>query len=180
MPPSAAASSSSSRRAPPASRPRCSRYRRPRSRWAAACSRTRRAAGRMRCASCERFRMGPASCQMQRMDLYVLRHGIAQEAAPEHHDAARALSDGGAKKMRRQVKGLRRLGWTFDRIFTSPWLRAKQSAALREPLCDLDPEETVLLAQPPSRELMQLVGETNADHVAVVGHEPWLTELERV
>ena len=121
--------------------------------------------------------MPPASCQMQPMNLYVIRHGVAQEAAPEHHDAARELTDDGAKNLRREVKGLRRLGWTFDRIFTSPWLRAKQSAALLEPLCDNEVEETVLLAQPPTRELMQLIGETNADHVAVVGHEPWLTEL---
>ena len=62
-------------------------------------------------------------------------------------------------------------------MFTSPWMRAKQTAALLEPLSDHDPEETVLLAQPPTRELMQLIADTNADHVAVVGHEPWLTEL---
>ena len=114
---------------------------------------------------------------MQAMHLYVLRHGVAQEAAPEHHDAARELTPDGEKKIRRQVKGLRRLGWTFDRVFTSPWLRAKQTAALLEPLCDKEPEETVLLAQPPTRELMQLVADTNLEHVAVVGHEPWLGEL---
>lgn len=121
--------------------------------------------------------MGPASCQMRAMHLYVIRHGEAQQAAPEHHDAARELTPDGEKKFRREVKGLRRLGWTFDRVFTSPWLRAKQTAALLEPLCDHEPEDTVLLAEPPTRELMQLVADTNAEHVAVVGHEPWLTEL---
>jgi phosphohistidine phosphatase len=114
---------------------------------------------------------------MRPMHLYVIRHGVAQQAAPEHHDAARSLSPDGEKKFRREVKGLRRLGWTFDRVFTSPWLRAKQTAALLEPLCEREPEETVLLAQPPTRDLMQLVSDTGAEHVAVVGHEPWLTEL---
>lgn len=111
------------------------------------------------------------------MHLYVIRHGEAQEAAPEHHDAARSLTPDGEKKFRREVKGLRRVGWTFDHVFTSPWLRAKQTAALLEPLCDHEPEDTVLLAQPPTRELMQLISDTNAEHVAVVGHEPWLGEL---
>ncbi len=121
--------------------------------------------------------MGSQRCQMRAMHLYVIRHGVAQEAAPEHHDAARALTPEGEKNFRREVKGLRHLGWTFDRVFTSPWLRAKQTAALLEPLCDHDPEETVLLAEPPTRELMQLISDTNAEHVAVVGHEPWLGEL---
>ncbi|MBV8758055.1 MAG: phosphohistidine phosphatase SixA [Deltaproteobacteria bacterium] len=111
------------------------------------------------------------------MHLYVIRHGVAEEAAPDQHDAARPLTPDGEKKFRREVKGLRRLGWTFDRIFTSPWVRAKQTAALLDPLAEHDPEETILLAQPPTRELMQLIADTNADHVAIVGHEPWLTEV---
>ena len=121
--------------------------------------------------------MGPASCQMQPMELYVIRHGIAEDAGPGQDDAERALTSDGEQKLRRQVKGLRELGWMFERVLTSPWLRAKQTAALLEPLAESDPVETELLAASPSRELMTLIAETKAEHVAVVGHEPWLGEL---
>jgi phosphohistidine phosphatase len=114
---------------------------------------------------------------MQRMELYVIRHGIAEDAGPGQDDAERALTADGEKKLRREVKGLRELGWTFDRVLTSPWLRAKQTAKLLAPLADHDATETELLAAPPSRELMTLIADTKADHVAVVGHEPWLGEL---
>jgi len=121
--------------------------------------------------------MGPASCQMQRMQLYVIRHGIAEDAGPGQDDAERALTSDGEKKLRREVKGLRELGWMFERVLTSPWLRAKQTAKLLASITEHDVTETELLAAPPSRELMTLIAETKAEHVAVVGHEPWLGEL---
>jgi len=56
-------------------------------------------------------------------------------------------------------------------------LRAKQTAKLLASITEHDVTETELLAAPPSRELMTLIAETKAEHVAVVGHEPWLGEL---
>ena len=114
---------------------------------------------------------------MQPMQLYVIRHGIAEDAAPGQDDAERALTDAGKQKLRREVKGLRELGWTFERVLTSPWLRATETAKLLAPLAEAEPTETELLAAPPSRELMTLIAETQVEHVAVVGHEPWLGEL---
>lgn len=114
---------------------------------------------------------------MQPMQLYVIRHGIAEDVGPGDDDASRALTSDGEKKLRREVKGLRELGWIFDHVLTSPWLRAKQTAALLAPLAEADAIETELLAAPPSRELMTLVAQTKGEHVAVVGHEPWLGEL---
>lgn len=110
------------------------------------------------------------------MHLYVIRHAIAEDAEPGQSDAERALTDDGERKMRRIVKGMRRLDIELDRILTSPWRRATQTAMLLQPLCDDPPLSTELLAQAPKAELLALIAEMN-ETTAVVGHEPWLGEL---
>lgn len=111
------------------------------------------------------------------MQLYVIRHAIAEDAAPGQDDASRDLTETGERKFRAVVKGLRSLGWTFDRVLTSPWLRAKRTAKLLEPVSEEAPIETELLTDSPGRELLALLAEKAAPSLAVVGHEPWLSEL---
>ncbi len=110
------------------------------------------------------------------MHLYVIRHAIAEDAAPEQDDAARELTDDGVRKLKQVVKGLRALDITFDRVLTSPWARARHTAELLAPLCDDDPIATDLLAQTPRAELLAMIAEVPGE-TAVVGHEPWLGEL---
>lgn len=114
------------------------------------------------------------------MNLYVVRHAIAEDRRPELDDASRDLTEDGLRKLRRAVRGLRELRVRFDRVLTSPWLRARHTADALEPLCDEDPIETELLAQPPRAELLAMIAETTSagqNGTAVVGHEPWLGEL---
>lgn len=110
------------------------------------------------------------------MELFVIRHGIAEDAAPEQDDPSRELTKVGEKKLRRAVKGMHRLGFGFERVLTSPWARAARTAKLLAPIADEDPIETELLTQPPRAELLAMIAERNAT-TAVVGHEPWLGEL---
>ena len=110
------------------------------------------------------------------MQLFVIRHGIAEDAAPGQDDASRELTEDGERKLRKVVKGLRRLDIDFDRILTSPWRRATQTAIALQPLCEEPPLSTDLLAQSPKAELLALIAELN-ETTAVVGHEPWLGEL---
>ena len=110
------------------------------------------------------------------MQLFVIRHGIAEDAIPGQDDASRELTEAGERKLKKIVKGLRRMPVDFDRILTSPWRRATQTAILLQPLCDEPPLSTDLLAQSPKSELMALIAEMN-ETTAVVGHEPWLGEL---
>ncbi len=110
------------------------------------------------------------------MQLFIIRHAIAEDAVPGQEDASRELTKDGEKKLRRIVKGLRRLGLDFDRILTSPWQRAKQTAVLLRPLCEEPPLATDLLCASPKAELLALVAELN-ETAAIVGHEPWLGEL---
>lgn len=110
------------------------------------------------------------------MQLYVIRHAIAEDATPGQADGERALTHEGAKRMRRVVKGMRRANVQFDRVVSSPWVRARETAAMLEPLCDAEPAFTDLLIQSPRAELLALIAERGED-TAVVGHEPWLGEL---
>jgi phosphohistidine phosphatase len=111
------------------------------------------------------------------MHLYVIRHAVAEAARPGQDDASRDLTDSGERKFRRSVKGLRALGWTFDRVLTSPWTRARRTAELLAPVSEHDPVPTDLLCDSPSRELLAMIGEAGTSSMAVVGHEPWLSEL---
>jgi phosphohistidine phosphatase len=114
------------------------------------------------------------------MQLYVVRHAIAEDAAAGQDDGERELSGDGKRKLRAAVRGLRAARIRFDRVLTSPKLRAVQTADALAPLCDAPPIVTELLAQPPRNELLAQIAEITSggkDGTAVVGHEPWLGEL---
>jgi phosphohistidine phosphatase len=118
----------------------------------------------------------------QPMHLYVIRHAIAEDAAPGDDDAARRLTPAGERKFRKAVQGLRKLDWRFERVLASPWQRAARTAELLGPVRDADPIASDLLCMPPTMELLALLSEvtgpTKPDRgTAVVGHEPWLGEL---
>ena len=80
------------------------------------------------------------------MQLFVIRHGIAEEAEPGEPDAERALTKDGKKKLKAVVRGMRAAGWKLDRVITSPWRRAMQTAAV---LAKRDPIVTDLLTCSP-------------------------------
>ena len=110
------------------------------------------------------------------MQLYVIRHAIAEDAAPGQDDVTRELTEDGIKKLKQVVRDMRELDMTFDRIVSSPWTRATHTAQLLEPLCDEPIVTTELLCQSPRAELLSVIAE-KGEITAVVGHEPWLGEL---
>jgi phosphohistidine phosphatase len=116
------------------------------------------------------------------MHLFVIRHAIAEDADPGDDDAARELTVDGVRKFKRSVQGLRELKWTFDRVLTSPWKRALQTAEMLKPIEDGETISTELLCDKPRPELFALIAEMSGTQeeghaTAVVGHEPWLSEL---
>jgi len=110
------------------------------------------------------------------MNLFVIRHAIAEDAVAGQADADRELSSDGERRFRRAVKGLRALDVRFDQVLTSPWTRAKATADLLAPVAEHDPIVTDLLCQKPRAELLAAIAEYPTS-MAVVGHEPWLGEL---
>src|SRR2546423_1896228 len=106
------------------------------------------------------------------MQLYVVRHAIAEEAAEGQADASRKLTSDGERKLKRVVAGLRGLRVRFDRVLTSPWTRARQTADALAPLSNTTAVETELLTKSPTAELLAQIAEvTSASKrgTAVVG-----------
>ena len=110
------------------------------------------------------------------MHLYLIRHGIAEPRRSGQADGGRRLTEDGRSRVIREVKGLKRIGIQFDALWHSPLVRAVETAALLEPLVRGATRQTPLLAQSPTRQLLELVRD-GGDDVALVGHEPWLGEL---
>jgi len=62
------------------------------------------------------------------MQIYLLRHGIAEEARPGFPDPERALTSEGRDKLRRVLKQARRAGVAPSLILSSPYRRALETA----------------------------------------------------
>ena len=113
--------------------------------------------------------------------LVVIRHAIAEDrdafAATSKPDSQRPLTDEGRKRMRRAVKGLRRVQSELDLVATSPLVRAAQTAEIIAG--EFKGLPTVVLEElSPERRPDELLGWLRAQpvgsRVAVVGHEPHL------
>lgn len=120
------------------------------------------------------------------MNLVLVRHAEAVERGTLRRDAARPLTPAGRRRFARSVEGLRRLGLRFDLVLHSPWLRAVETADLLAPIVRGEFAVTRSLSKRPSDALLAELQSAGAAHgadspadrtVAVVGHEPWLSEL---
>src|SRR5260370_41637062 len=62
-----------------------------------------------------------------RVEIYVLRHGIAEDGEAGQPDAERALTPDGKKKLRSALKVAKAAGVSPSLILTSPYKRAVQT-----------------------------------------------------
>jgi len=109
------------------------------------------------------------------VELLLVRHGVAEPAARGTSDRERALTDEGRAKMKRIARALVRIVGSAEVLWTSPLVRAKETAALIAEEFELGPKETsalVLDASP--QELFELLGGSSGRAIAV-GHEPHLS-----
>lgn len=117
------------------------------------------------------------------VELYIVRHAIAAERGPEWpDDNKRPLTERGIDRFKQVVAGLVFLDVQLDIIFTSPLLRARQTAELlAEGLPESAPVETADALAPghTTLEVMEQIAREagGATRVAVVGHEPDLGAL---
>ncbi len=120
------------------------------------------------------------------MILYVVRHAIAELRSPtntEEQDSQRPLTKQGRKKMRRIARGLADMGVQIDLLFTSPYVRAADTAAILVKQMDLGKKTLVTTENlTPGADPNDLVKEINdrrgaAENVAIVGHEPGLSQF---
>ena len=64
------------------------------------------------------------------MQIYLLRHGIAEDARPGHSDAKRALTKEGGERVAEVIKAARRAGAEPSLIVSSPFVRAVETARI--------------------------------------------------
>ena len=115
------------------------------------------------------------------MQIYLLRHGIAEDARPGHPDAERALTGEGREKLRRVLKRARLAQVAPGVILSSPYRRAVETADVAvEELCyqgkvvrtgRLVPEASPLDAW---EEIRSRKGESS---ILLASHEPLMSSL---
>jgi phosphohistidine phosphatase len=64
------------------------------------------------------------------VELLLLRHGIAEERSPDRPDDERALTPEGRQRTRRVLERARAMGLVADRLISSPYRRARQTAEI--------------------------------------------------
>ncbi len=115
------------------------------------------------------------------MELYILRHGIAEEGNAGQKDSERALTDEGRKKLREVMRVAQRADVAPALIVSSPYLRAVQTAEIA---IDVLRYKGTLLQTPvliPSSEPEPVWHEVrthkDAPSIMLVGHEPLLSQV---
>ena len=108
------------------------------------------------------------------MELFLIRHAIAAPRSLTLPDADRPLTPQGRERFTQVVAGLQHLGIRLQQVHHSPWRRAVETAALLAPVLKGDLLPTQALARPPEAALLDEIDQSPA---ALVGHEPWMSEL---
>jgi phosphohistidine phosphatase len=115
------------------------------------------------------------------MELYLFRHGIAEDAGPGQSDARRALTDEGKKKVAEVVKAARRAGVEPSLIVSSPYVRAVETAQIAVEgfgyKGDLIRTETLVPFGSPEEVWAELRDYSEERAILLAGHEPLLSRL---
>ena len=110
--------------------------------------------------------------------LWLLRHGeaVPHESKP---DADRELTPRGERQAVAAGQGLARLGVEFAACYTSPKVRARDTARLACDALNIEPQEAQSLENGFGREdaLELLMAHDDHARVLVVGHEPSFSQV---
>jgi phosphohistidine phosphatase len=115
------------------------------------------------------------------LQLYIIRHGIAVDRSSDLPDEQRPLTPQGQQKTQEVAQRLRALGLGFDYLQTSPLVRAYQTAKIlqEEGLAGKVHTSEWLSPQGSFEQWLawlQSWREQKHSSLAIVGHEPYLSE----
>lgn len=114
-------------------------------------------------------------------ELCIMRHGIAADRGLASSDANRPLTAEGKERMKDVAQGLMKAGFAPDRIVSSPYTRAAETAAIiAENLASSLSVEVCSALQPggDQKRLFDFLAKLPGSRAALlVGHEPDLSEL---
>lgn len=135
------------------------------------------------CRATAKFLVNPIGrATLPLMKLHFLRHAAALDGAD---DARRPLSDTGRKQARKLGRFLRRGEIVFDSAFTSPLVRARQTAEIVLDITNgpqavkLHPTDALLNDTEADEFARWLAALPDAGDVLLVGHEPSLSQRVR-
>lgn len=115
------------------------------------------------------------------MELYILRHGIADEGRPGQSDSERALTAEGKKKLLSVLKVARLGGVAPTLILTSPFRRAKETAEIAVQVLgykgDVIQTQTLIPSGRPEAVWDELRIHKDHGQVLLAGHEPLFSAL---
>lgn len=117
------------------------------------------------------------------LELYLVRHGIAEDRSKDGRDESRELTDEGIERLREIGAGLRSIDVRWDLVLTSPLVRARQTAdVLLEEMGHKRPRLGVTAALIPEAKVEAVLAElpdfdAGDARVALVSHEPLMGEL---
>ncbi|MFW9263987.1 phosphohistidine phosphatase SixA [Nostoc sp. KVJ20] len=120
------------------------------------------------------------------MELYLIRHGIAEDKELGIKDEERSLTKEGRQKTEKVAQKLVKLGLSFDLILTSPLVRARQTAdiLIAEKL-SAQLEESSHLAHDGQvsswlKDWLEPRNYSQNTQLALVGHEPGLSNWAEI
>ncbi|MFM7450710.1 MAG: phosphohistidine phosphatase SixA [Leptolyngbyaceae cyanobacterium] len=113
-------------------------------------------------------------------ELYLMRHGLAEQRGTYEDDGQRPLTDEGKQKTRQVAKQLRHLGLQFDRILSSPLVRAHQTADILVDVGLGEKVEALSFLAPDGNigdwlDWLATWMRSNESSLVLVGHEPNLS-----
>lgn len=115
------------------------------------------------------------------MKIYLLRHGIAENAGPKTPDAGRELTEEGRKKLESVLKVAKRAGVKPDLAISSHLVRAVQTADIARAVLGVEaPVQKIEALAPngrPEQVWDELRGLRNLEEVLLAGHEPSMSHL---
>jgi phosphohistidine phosphatase len=115
------------------------------------------------------------------MKLYLIRHAIAANPDPQvwPDDGERPLTDRGIRRFRKAAEGLGRLAEPADVVISSPLRRARETAMILQ--VEAGWPAPIYLDELAGADIASLLGALQphaaADSIALVGHEPHLSQM---
>jgi phosphohistidine phosphatase len=115
------------------------------------------------------------------MDVFLLRHGIAENGRPGMPDSDRALTAEGRRKLREVLRTAQAARVSPDYILTSPYRRARETAEIAAEVLKFEGELLTTHALTPDSRPEAVWEEVrlhkDASQILLCGHEPLFSHL---